>query len=71
MQQQAPRVGWRSSRQLVPKEFCCSALAYGSSTGIHSEVQIDDTLLENQLRGKATDFRPFWPELGIQENLRE
>jgi len=38
---QEPRVGWRSSRQLVPKDFCWSALAYRRSMGIRSEVSID------------------------------
>ena len=45
MQLQGPRVGWRSSRQLVPKEFCWSAQAWESSMGIRSEVSIEDTLL--------------------------
>ena len=50
MQQQEALVGWRSSRELVPKEFCWSVLVQHSTMRIHSEVQIDDTLPENQLR---------------------
>ena len=41
MQPQEPRVGWRSSRQLVPKDFCGSALACECSMRIRSEVSID------------------------------
>ena len=50
MQQQEALVGWRSSRELVPKEFCWSVLVQHSTMRIHSEVQIDGTLLENRSR---------------------
>ena len=45
---QGTRVGWRSMRQLVSKEFCGAALVWESSVGIRSEVSIDVRHSETQ-----------------------
>ena len=70
MQQQEALVGWRSSRELVPKEFCWSVLVQHSTMGIHSEVEIDDTLLENPLLNFVSRNRARLKFFGPAESTR-
>ena len=65
-QWQRARVGWRSSRQLAPKVFCCSALTWRPSMASRSEeVPID----VQHPKTHPKKIPRFCPKAGFQKIL--